>query len=316
MNGGTCAAARSLTMRKLKTVLLCCTAALLLLAGAAEAGLYWWTGRGLERLAQREASWLRIGHGRHWAWLWGAGWIDRLELQPQDWYNALWQLPLGFTLQVDRVEVDGVRLRPDGSLQQAHLRLHGLHLPVPDLWGWTYPLGPPGEALAQPPGLYQLGYTELQADADLQLGFAAETHSLRLDGDVRIAGLGDFNTDCTLDAGAELLDGDSSRLGLRRCRLRFDEAGLAGRFEQRLAQQAGIGLPRLQGLLLENFDRWSRRNGVTLDPGSRAALEEFLRRPRALELVAAPAQQLPFYRLRQAPPRQWCSALGLSLRLP
>ncbi|MDI3259713.1 MAG: hypothetical protein QJR02_08455 [Sinobacteraceae bacterium] len=274
--------------------------------------------RRIEALRLQQQPWLRLSVGRERVWPWGAVQLDDVRLAPQDWYNAVWQLPLGYEARIAQVTFDRPRWRFDGAqhgaLASFDVHLRGLRLPVPERWGWTYPLGAAGDPLTQPPSLYDLGYRELQAVADLRVQPSPLRHRLQVDGVVRVADLGDFATRCTLEAGSEALDGDTRRLGLRDCRLSYRDRGAVARWQRALANRAGLSEAQVQDLLARRFRSWSRTATLPLDAASLAAFDDFLRAPHAATLTSAPGSAVPFNALRAAPPRAWMRMLGLRLR--
>ncbi|MBX6420773.1 MAG: hypothetical protein IRZ06_12545 [Nevskia sp.] len=274
--------------------------------------------RRIAALRVQQQPWLRLRVGREWIWPWGAAQLDDVRLAPQDWYNAVWQLPLGYEVQIAQVVIDRPRWHLGGAQRGAlvsfDLHVRGLRLPVPERWGWSYTLGAPGDPLARPPSLYELGYRELEAEADLRLQPAPLQHRLRVDGAVRVADLGDFDTRCTLEAGSEVLDGDTRRLGLRDCRLSYRDRGAVARWQRALAQRAGLSEPQFEDWLAKRFRDWVRTAALPLDTGSLAAFDDFLRAPHAAVLTSAPDAAVPFDALRASPPAAWVRMLGLRLR--
>jgi hypothetical protein len=272
----------------------------------------------IETLRLQQQPWLRLSVGQQRVWLWGAVHLCDLRLAPQDWYNAVWQLPLGYELRIARVAIDHPRWHLSGpqrgELAAFDVHLRGLHLPVPERWGWTYALGAPGSALARPPSLYDLGYRELIADAELRVYPQPRQHRLRVDGEVRVTDFADFQTQCTLQAGAEALDGDTRRLGLSDCRLTYRDRGAVARWQRALAQRAGLSRARLEDLLARSFQNWAQRAGLLLDAPSLTAFAAFVRAPHVLALQSAPPAPVPFDALRAAPPSGWFEALRLRLR--
>jgi len=284
--------------------------------GVAQLALQRYASMQLQRALARCRDWATVEIGRQRFWLWGEAEFSDVRIVPQPWLAAMYGLPLGFRVRIDRLLLhrprftwnDGLRLR------RFDITPRGVHLPLPD-WQWSIVVA--RDAAQRPmhaPTLQDLGVTSLAFDASLRLRFRRALSLPQLLAHGRLAGLGTVAVDCGLSVPVGALR-DPGTLAPTRCQVEYQDLGLAQRFEKQMARVNDVDLASLRRAIDLQLRRDARR--AHWPPSSIQSVQGFIDDPqRPLRLRMAPPKPLP---LNHIPHGLWPglpALLGLTAELP
>lgn len=284
--------------------------------GIAQLALQRYASVRLQQALAQCRDWAAVEVGHHYFWLWGEARLRDVRIVPQPWLTAIYGLPLGFRIRIDQLRLHRLRFAwHDGlQLRQLDITPRGIHLPLPD-WQWSIVVA--RDAAHQPmpaPTLQDLGVTSLAFDAALRLRFPQALSRPQLLARGRLTGLGAVAVDCGLMAPPGALR-DPGMLALTRCRLEYQDLGLAQRFEAQMARINDVDLTTLRRAINLQFRHAARR--AHWPPLSTQSVQGFIDDPqRRLRLQMAPPRPLP---LNHIPRGLWPglpALLGLSAALP
>lgn len=295
---------------------LICILILLLLLGGAQYALQRYASAELDTTLSQWRNWADISVGQRHFWLWGTADLDQVSITPSAWVGAIYGLPVGYSMTIDRIHLHRLRLGwSDGPVvTSADIDVNGVHLPLPD-WDWSVTVARDAQGRRlKAPTLQSLGLKALDFTASLRVQFPQGYSYPNLSAWTAVPGLAHVDLDCALTMPADA-GRDPGRIALRHCRLDYKDLGLVQRFELEMARRNGMKLPALQSAIDAQIGLNAERSHWPLL--NTQALKRFVRRPQqTLQLQIAPPQALP---LEKIPRGIWPglpALLGLTAELP
>lgn len=289
-----------------------CLIALLVLGAV---GQWWLIGQAHDKTAQFAAK--MVSHGklkyeRLWPWPWGSISYWDVSFVSDGVLGLSLQLPQGMRFEADRIDLQNLSVNADFWPAKLDAQVWGLRFEVPK--NRSRPARSPDPTEHALPTLFELGYSTLQLDFDLEWRFLEQINSADLRVNLNAPDCGKLFLRTQLEGSEREFRSAPDQIVIRQAELDYFDLGLLQRSKSFAIARARLAEPEWREALGLALDQLEQDEKLNWDLVSAQSLKALLRDPSSLSATIEPPGSLLLRNVRTYPMADWPALLGFKLQ--